>query len=74
MRAGRMIHGGLGADVLQGGLGADTYVFTSAIGGGNVDAVVGFNVADDTFLLNNSIFTGLSAGALTSADFIIGGP
>jgi Ca2+-binding RTX toxin-like protein len=54
-----MIHGGLGADVLQV-LGADTYA-SPAIGGGNVDAAVGFNVADDTFLLNNSIFTGLLA-------------
>jgi serralysin len=66
------LDGGLGADTLQGGLGADTYVFTSAIGGGNVDAVVGFNVADDTFLLNNAIFTGLSVGALDPGAFVIG--
>lgn len=66
------LDGGLGADTLQGGAGADTYVFTSAIGGGNVDAIVGFNVADDTFLLNSAIFTGLSAGALDVGAFVIG--
>ncbi len=38
-------------------MGADTYVFTSAIGAGNGDAIVGFNVADDTILLSNAIFT-----------------
>ena len=32
----------------QGGLAADTYVFSSALGGGNVDAVVGFSALDDT--------------------------
>lgn len=66
------MNGGLGADTLQGGTGADSYVFSSALGGGNVDAIVGFSVADDTIVLNNAVFTGLSTGALAAGEFVIG--
>ncbi|MEZ5960999.1 MAG: calcium-binding protein [Hyphomonadaceae bacterium] len=66
------LDGELGADVLQGGQGADTYVFSTAIGAGNVDAINGFNVADDTIELNNAVFTGLSVGALDPGAFVIG--
>ncbi|MEZ5958975.1 MAG: M10 family metallopeptidase C-terminal domain-containing protein [Hyphomonadaceae bacterium] len=66
------LDGGLGADTLQGGLHADTYVFSTAIGGGNVDAIIGFSVADDTIELSNAVFTGLGAGALDANAFVIG--
>ncbi|MEZ5960379.1 MAG: calcium-binding protein, partial [Hyphomonadaceae bacterium] len=66
------LDGGLGADTLQGGLHADTYVFSTAIGGGNVDAIIGFSVTDDTIELSNAVFTGLSAGALDANAFVIG--
>ncbi|MEZ5960602.1 MAG: Calx-beta domain-containing protein [Hyphomonadaceae bacterium] len=66
------LDGGLGADTLQGGLHADTYVFSTAIGGGNVDAIIGFNVADDTIELSNAVYTGLSTGALDANAFVIG--
>ena len=66
------LDGGLGADVLQGGLHADTYVFSTAIGGGNVDTINGYSVADDTIRLSNSVFTGLSAGALDADAFHVG--
>jgi Ca2+-binding RTX toxin-like protein len=66
------LDGGLGADTLQGGPGADTYVFSSALGGGNIDAIVNFNVADDTIQLNSAIFTGLAAGALDASAFVVG--
>ncbi len=70
--SGDTLDGGLGADTLRGGAGADDYVFSTALGGGNVDAIVGFNVADDTILLNNAVFTGLSAGTLAAGSFVIG--
>jgi serralysin len=66
------LDGGLGADTLQGGAHADTYVFSTALGAGNVDTMVGFNVADDTIALSNAIFTGLAAGALDAGAFHIG--
>ena len=66
------LDGGLGADVLQGGAGADEYVFSTALGDGNVDAVVGFSVADDTILLDVSVFSGISAGALDADAFHVG--
>jgi Ca2+-binding RTX toxin-like protein len=66
------LDGGLGADTLQGGSDADTFVFTSAIGGGNVDAIVDFNVADDTIELSNIMFAGLSVGVLDAGAFVIG--
>ena len=66
------LDGGLGADTLQGGPGADIYVFSSALGGGNIDAIVNFNVADDTIELNSAVFTGLAAGALDASAFVIG--
>lgn len=66
------LNGGLGADTLQGGPGADSYAFTSALGAGNVDAIVGFSAADDTIVLSNAIFSGLSAGTLAASAFVIG--
>ncbi len=66
------LNGGLGADTLQGGTGADSYVFSTALGGGNVDSIVGFSVVDDTIVLSNAIFTGLSVGTLAASAFVIG--
>ncbi len=66
------LDGGLGADTLQGGTGADNYVFSTALGGGNIDSVVGFNAVDDTIVLSNAIFTGLSVGTLAASAFVIG--
>ncbi len=66
------MNGGLGADTLQGGTGADSYVFSTTLGGGNVDAINGFNVADDTIVLNNAVFAGLSVGTLAASAFVVG--
>jgi serralysin len=66
------LDGGLGADTLQGGPGADEYVFSTALGGGNVDSINGFNVADDTIGLANDVFAGLGAGALDAGAFHVG--
>jgi serralysin len=46
------INGGSGDDVLLGGAGRDTSVFgSSALGYGNVDTIMDFNVQDDTIQL-----------------------
>lgn len=66
------VDGGAGADFLEGGNGADTYVFSSALGGGNIDSIAGFNVADDTIELSTAIFTGIGIGVLGSNAFVIG--
>ncbi len=66
------LDGDLGADTLQGGAGADSYLFTSDLGGGNVDTIVGFNVADDTIVLSDGVFTGIAFGTLAASAFVIG--
>jgi len=67
-----VLNGGLGADTLWGGAGADTYVFDAALGAGNVDAITGFSPPDDQFILSSSVFTGLTLGALSAGQFVIG--
>ena len=68
--AGANVLNGLGGlDTLTGGGGADAFVFSTALGAGNVDTITDFNVAADTIRLENAIFTGLAAGALTAAAF-----
>ena len=67
-----VLDGGLGADQLQGGAGLDVFAFTTALGAGNVDAISGFSVADDTIQLENAVFTGLAAGALAAGAFNTG--
>lgn len=64
--------GGPGADGLIGGPGADAFVFDAALGGGNIDRIYDFNVADDTIYLDDAVFTALSAGPLAEGQFVIG--
>ncbi|WP_298282376.1 hypothetical protein [Novosphingobium sp.] len=67
------LNGKLGADILNGGTGKDLFVFDTALGGGNIDAIQDFNVVDDQFQLARSIFMGLAAGStLSSAEFYTG--
>jgi Ca2+-binding RTX toxin-like protein len=58
-----------GADTLRGFGGDDTFVFATALGGGNVDTIIDFIVADDRFLLSDAIFTALTPGTLAAAAF-----
>ncbi len=59
-----------GADTLQGLGGKDFFVFSAALGAGNVDTVTDFNVVDDTIRLENAVFTKLTTtGALSSTMF-----
>ena len=54
-----ILNGAGGADYLHGFAGADTFAFTTALVGGNVDSIGDFSVADDTIALDDAIFTGL---------------
>jgi serralysin len=42
------------------------------LGTGNVDTVADFNVAADTFRLENAVFAGLAAGALAAPAYFEG--
>ena len=61
-----------GADLLTGLGGADSFAFTTALGSGNIDTIGDFSVADDTIRLENAVFTGLAAGALSAGAFNTG--
>jgi len=66
------INGGLGADTLTGGAGSDLFAFSSALGGGNIDAITDYTVTNDTIQLDDSVFAGLALGALSAGAFYIG--
>ena len=61
-----------GSDVLIGGAGKDSFTFDTKPGSANVDVIVDFNVADDMIRLNDTAFTKLKSGALSSSSFVIG--
>lgn len=71
------IDGGLGADILTGGGGTDSFVFSTALGAGNVDDITDFNAAADTIKLENTgvdMFNTLASGALSATAFKVIGP
>jgi serralysin len=63
--------GGAGNDVLNGNVGVDRFVFNAALSAStNVDTIAAFSVADDTILLDDSVFKKLGAtGELSAAAF-----
>jgi Ca2+-binding RTX toxin-like protein len=65
------LNGGLANDTLTGGSGADRFVFNTIITSAtNVDTITDFSSSDtDKIVLSNTIFSGLSTGALSSEDF-----
>ena len=63
-----VLDGGAGADRLTGRDGDDTFVFSTALGSGNVDTLVDVS-GGDTIQLSASIFTALSAGELGADAF-----
>ena len=67
-----VLNGGGAADYIIGYGGADSFAFTTALGGGNIDILADFSVADDTILLENAVFTGLANGALAAGAFVTG--
>jgi Ca2+-binding RTX toxin-like protein len=65
--------GGLGNDRLTGGAGFDNFVFDTKPGALNRDVVVDFNHLQDTFLVDNAVFTKLGGnGALKAGFFHLG--
>ena len=66
------LRGGGGNDVLVGGIGSDQFVFNTALNATtNVDQITDFNVAADTIVLENAIFTTIvGTGTLTAAQFV----
>ncbi len=66
-----ILDGGLGNDVLRGSEGADSFVFSTALGAGNIDSITDFSSADDTIMLSSAMFSGLTAGELGAAQFQI---
>jgi Ca2+-binding RTX toxin-like protein len=69
-----LLVGGAGADKLAGGSGLDVFRFDVALSASsNLDVVSDFSVVNDSFQLENSIFTALRAtGTLASTMFRAG--
>ena len=71
--AANVLDGGLGNDYLQGGLGNDVFVFGTALdSAANLDSIGDFaNAAgnNDSFRLDEAIFTALALGALDPLSF-----
>ena len=66
-----VINGGAGRDRLAGGTGRDVFVF-DRLGPANYDVVDDFNVPDDAFRLDSSVFVGLFPGPANVGDFVVG--
>jgi Ca2+-binding RTX toxin-like protein len=67
-----VLNGGGGADYLMGFGGADIFAFTTALGAGNVDAILDFAAGSDRIALDDAVFAGLSLGVLSAAAFRAG--
>jgi len=65
-----ILKGYAGNDTLYGDAGDDIFVFNTALNAAtNTDTINGYSVADDLIWLDNSIFAGLSEGALAASAF-----
>ena len=65
-----IIDGKGGSDTLRGSNGQDFFVFSSALGTGNVDTLADFSVTADTLRLENAVFTAFgTTGALSATAF-----
>lgn len=61
-----------GSDILSGGSGEDAFVFDTKPGSTNVDTILDFNPDKDSIRLNDSVFTMLEQGTLSTGNFVIG--
>ena len=64
------LNGGSGSDRMTGGSGLDVFVFNTTLGSTNIDRITDFNPVDDTIHLDDSVFSGLSLGALSASAFV----
>jgi Ca2+-binding RTX toxin-like protein len=64
-----LLNGSRGRDHLYGDDGNDIFLFNVAPGSTNRDRIGDFRPEDDTIRLENSVFTGLAAGALAASRF-----
>jgi len=69
---GDTLDGQQGADTIFTGNGTDRVAFSTPLGAGNVDHVVDFAPATDSFQLSSAVFTGLPLGTLAAGAFVIG--
>jgi phospholipase/lecithinase/hemolysin len=67
-----VIDGKGGTDSMWGLTGKDDFLFSSALGPGNVDHIWDYNVRDDSIWLDDAVFTGLSLGQLANGAFAKG--
>lgn len=67
-----VLNGGSGHDLLAGGKGHDAFVFDLAPRAANLDLILDFHSADDEIRLDSTAFSGLIAGALDAASFVLG--
>jgi Ca2+-binding RTX toxin-like protein len=68
-----VIAGGNGNDMLTGLGGADSFLFDTPLDAAvNIDVITDFDVADDTILLDDAIFSSLGLGTISSDEFVIG--
>jgi Ca2+-binding RTX toxin-like protein len=67
------LDGGLKADTLNGGSGTDSFVFSTALGAGNIDTIQDFSVVNDSILLADAIFNRAGiVGPLAASRFYVG--
>jgi len=69
-----VLNGGDARATLTGVGGQDSFLFDAPLNGAvNVDRITDFNVADDTILLDNAIFSSsLGLGNISSGEFVVG--
>jgi len=68
-----LLDGGLGADSLQGRGGNDSFAFTTALGGGNIDAILDFVSNSDKVALDDAIFAGIGTPGSFNANAFFAG-
>lgn len=68
------LYGGTGHDDLRGGADADRFYFDTALGGANVDDLLDFARADDTIMLDRSVFTAIAANGVLAPSAFRNGP
>jgi Ca2+-binding RTX toxin-like protein len=67
------VNGGDGRDTLTGLGGQDSFLFDTPLDAAvNLDVITDFDVADDTILLENTVFGAFAAGGLAAERFVVG--